>query len=95
MKIVERAVRPVRATSGRKRKMREELLAHLTVIYDQEQARWNDPAKAIQEAAARFGDSAELACELQNALPFTERLGYTMERLFRMAAAGVGGTIPS
>ena len=28
--VVERAVRPVRATLARKRKMREELLAHLT-----------------------------------------------------------------
>jgi hypothetical protein len=82
MKIVERAVRPVRATSGRKRKMREELLAHLTAIYEEEQARWNDPAKAMHEAAARFGDPAELAGELQDALPFTERLGYTTERFF-------------
>src|SRR5688500_9893828 len=36
MKIVERAVRPVRASVGRKRKMREELFAHLTAIYEEE-----------------------------------------------------------
>ena len=36
---VERAVRPVRANPARKFKMRQELLAHLTGIYDEELAR--------------------------------------------------------
>ena len=61
MTIVERAVRPVRATTSWKRKRREELLAHLTEIYDEEQAERNDPTAAVQAAARRFGDPAELA----------------------------------
>ena len=36
MKLVERTVRPVHASVARKRKMREELLAHLTGIYEEE-----------------------------------------------------------
>jgi hypothetical protein len=32
--IVERAVRPVRASIARKRKMREELLAHVVGVFD-------------------------------------------------------------
>src|SRR3954447_4803338 len=37
MRLVERAVRPVHASTPRKRRMREELVAHLSAIYDQEQ----------------------------------------------------------
>src|SRR5687768_11874195 len=44
MRIVERIVRPVRAGIRHKRKMREELLAHLAEIYAEEHARLNDPA---------------------------------------------------
>ena len=36
--IVERAVRPVRASTSRKRKMREELLAHVSGVFEEEAA---------------------------------------------------------
>ena len=39
MTIVERAVRPVLATKERKRGMREELLSHVTDVYDDELSR--------------------------------------------------------
>ena len=80
MKTVERAVRPVRASTPRKRKMREELLAHLSAIYDDELARIHDPASALDSAARRFGDPNALACDLDAALPFHERLSYYIER---------------
>jgi ATP-dependent Clp protease ATP-binding subunit ClpC len=80
MKIVERAVRPVRASVGRKRKMREELLAHLTAIYDEELERLKNPAAAADEAAKRFGEPLELAHEIELALPLHERLNYFVER---------------
>jgi ATP-dependent Clp protease ATP-binding subunit ClpC len=80
MKIVERAVRPVRAGTLCKRKIREELLAHLAAIYDQEQARLHDPATALTAAARRFGEPAELATELESALPAHERLSHFAER---------------
>jgi len=80
MRVVERVVRPVRAGIAHKRKMREELLAHLAAIYDEEQALLNDPAAALKAAAARLGDPAELARELQDAVPAKERLAYHVER---------------
>lgn len=80
MRVVERVVRPVRAGIAHKRKMREELLAHLAVIYDEEQAVLNDPAAALKASAGRLGDPAVLARELQDALPASERLAYHVER---------------
>ena len=82
MKIVERAVRPVPAGTAWKRKTREELLAHLTSIYDEEQERLHDPAAAMREAGKRFGDPTELARELTGALPVSERRSHSVERWF-------------
>jgi ATP-dependent Clp protease ATP-binding subunit ClpC len=86
IKLVERAVRPVRARTAQKRKMREELLAHLTTIYDDERERLSDPAEAFDAAARRFGDPAELARDLERALPAAERLRYHVERRFAWRA---------
>ena len=80
MRLVERVVRPVRAGIRHKRKMREELLAHLAAIYDEEQSLLNDPAAALKAAAGRLGDPAALARELQDAVPASERLAYHVER---------------
>ena len=82
MKIVERAVRPVQASTARKRKMREELLAHLTEIYEEELAGTRNPNAALDAAAKRFGDPRELAGELSSALPWMERVGFITERWF-------------
>ena len=80
LKYVERIVRPVRCTTPRKRKMREELLAHLTAIYDEELSRLSDPDAAWATAAERFGMPAELTCELQRSLSWSERVSYYVER---------------
>jgi ATP-dependent Clp protease ATP-binding subunit ClpC len=80
MKIVERAVRPVQASVQRKRKMREELFAHLTSIFEEELSRVKDPAAAVEAAARRFGEPAELAREINNSLPSHERLSSYFER---------------
>ena len=71
---VERAVRPVRAGPARKLKMRQELLAHLSGIYDEELAHHGDPAAARAEALRRFGDPAALTGELQDSVPSAERV---------------------
>jgi hypothetical protein len=81
MKIVERSVRPVPSSTPRKRKMREELLAHLSTIYEEELTRNGDVAIALKEAARRFGAPAELAHEFQASLPIHERISHFMERL--------------
>ena len=63
--VVERAVRPVRATMARKRRMREELLAHLTAIFEEESAKLADERAALDQAKQRFGDPRELTGQLQ------------------------------
>jgi ATP-dependent Clp protease ATP-binding subunit ClpC len=80
MQIVERAVRPVRASAKRKRRMREELLTHLSAICEQEQqAASIDVLAALDAAARRFGNPAELARELQASVPRSERIDAWIE----------------
>jgi hypothetical protein len=74
---VERAVRPVRAEPARKLKMRRELLAHLTSIYEEEVTRRSNPTAARAEALRRFGDPAALTRELQDSVPALERILHT------------------
>lgn len=75
MKIVERVVRPVQCNIARKRKMRDEMLAHLSAIYDKELTRSGDPVVALEAAAKRFGNPKELTAELQATVPRIERWG--------------------
>jgi hypothetical protein len=70
---VERAVRPVRASNRRKDRMREELLAHLAGVFEQERARLGDEDAALREALRRFGPAQELTRELQATVPRLER----------------------
>ena len=60
--------------------MREELLAHLSAIYDQELVRLHTPGATLKAAAERFGNPGELAEQLQAALPFHERIDFFVER---------------
>jgi hypothetical protein len=77
---VERAVRPVQACREHKDRMREELLAHLTELFEEERARLGDPAAALEEAIRRFGAAAELTPQLQGTVCRTERLEFLAER---------------
>jgi hypothetical protein len=80
LKFVEQIVRPVRASTHRKRKLREELLGHLTAICNEEQVRFADPAAALHAATERFGIPAELTHEIETSLPVSERFNYFVER---------------
>jgi hypothetical protein len=71
--VVERAVRPVRASKPRKRKMREELLGHVTSVFQEELERTGDAGMAVCQATRRFGDPRELAAELQRTVPKWDR----------------------
>lgn len=82
MVLVERAVRPIAAGTGRKLRMREELLAHLTGVYEEELARLGDGAAARAEAARRFGDPAELTRELKDSLTVRDRLSARVDGWF-------------
>ncbi len=70
---VERAVRAVHASPARKRRMRQELLAHLTGLLEAEQARGGDERQALAEALRRFGEPADLSRDLQASVPLLER----------------------
>ena len=67
--IVERAVRPVRASASRKGKMREELLAHVVGVFEEEWARLGDERAAVERTALRFGNPAEVTSQLQELVP--------------------------
>ncbi len=46
--LVERVVRPVRASISRKRKIREELLAHVSGAFEEELAKLGDRQAALR-----------------------------------------------
>lgn len=71
--VVEQAVRPVRATMACKGRMREELLAHLASVFEDEFARTGNENTAFDEAARRFGDPRALASQLQQSVPLWNR----------------------
>ena len=64
--VVERAVRPVRATMARKRQMREELLSHLVATFEEELEKAGDEQAALGRAERRFGDPKALSEQLQD-----------------------------
>jgi hypothetical protein len=67
--IVERAVRPVRASTSRKGTMREELLGHVVGVFEEEGARLGDERAALERTALRFGNPAEVTSQLQESVP--------------------------
>ena len=72
--IVERAVRPVQASISCKRKMREELLAHVSGAFEDELARVQDEHAALERTRVRFGNPTEVMSELQDSVPVSDRL---------------------
>jgi ATP-dependent Clp protease ATP-binding subunit ClpC len=78
--VVERAVRSIRATMARKRRMREELLAHLTAIFEEEVETLGDDQAALAQAKRRFGDPRELTGELQEAMSRWNQVGCVLEK---------------
>lgn len=70
--IVERTVRPVRASTSRKRKMREELLAHVSAVFEEESAKLGDDQAALERTALRFGNPAEVTGQLQQSVPASD-----------------------
>lgn len=77
--LVERAVRPVRASIFRKRKMREELLAHVSGVFEQESARLDNDQAALERTALRFGDLGEVTIELQQSVPASDGIRRFLE----------------
>ncbi|WP_010585793.1 hypothetical protein [Schlesneria paludicola] len=82
MEIVERAVRPVQSSLARKKKIREELLAHVTGVFEDELPRCGEAAAFIQ-AEKRLGEPSELAQQLQESVPKCDRFSFLLEQLFQ------------
>jgi hypothetical protein len=72
--IVERAVRPVRVSNSHRRKFREELLAHVVGVFEEERARFDDDQAALERTALRFGNPAEVTSQLQESVPAGDRI---------------------
>ena len=79
--VVERAVRPVRATMARKRRMREELLTHLVSIMEEEADNLGDVHAALDASKRRFGDPGELTTQLQQVVPQWDRCRSILENM--------------
>src|SRR5262249_22698702 len=62
--IVERAVRPVEASVFCKRKMREELLAHVSAVFEEEAVKLGEERAALEGTAQRVWDPVELTRQL-------------------------------
>lgn len=77
--IVERAVRPVRASINCKRKMREELLAHVIAVYEEEAAALGDGSAALVRTVERFGSPTELTGQFQTSVSAVDRLPRLIE----------------
>jgi hypothetical protein len=67
--VVERAIRPVRASMSCKRKMREQLLAHVNGVFEEEFSQVNDEHTALERTALRFGNPTEVTGQLQESVP--------------------------
>jgi hypothetical protein len=70
--LVERAVRPVRAGTSRMRQMREELLAHVNDVFEEELSRLGDEQAALERVRQRFGDLTQLTGQLQASVPASD-----------------------
>jgi hypothetical protein len=64
---------------SRKLKMREELLAHISAVFEEEAARLDDEQAALERTAQRFGNPAELTDQLQMSVPGSDFLQRLLE----------------
>jgi hypothetical protein len=70
--VVERAVRPVRASTSRNRKIREELLAHVSAVFEEEAAALGEEQAALERTTLRFGNPGEVTTQLQESVPASD-----------------------
>jgi hypothetical protein len=83
--IVMGVVRSVLASRSRKRLIEEELLAHVTAVYDEEFEALGDERAAVDETRRRFGVAEDVKSQLQASVPLLERWFLTPEREILMS----------
>jgi hypothetical protein len=59
--------------------MREELLAHVVGVFEEEAARLGDEQAALERTALRFGDTVEVTSRLQESVPAGDRIARFFE----------------
>lgn len=72
--FIERIVAPVKASRVHKRRMREELLVHLSEAFAEERASTDNDDDACRATLARFGTPEEVTRDLQSSVPASDRL---------------------
>lgn len=82
--VVDEVVSPLHAGTARKRRMSEELLGHLSSLFEVEFQRLGNEAEALAEAKHRFGEPQSLSRDLRKTLPWWERLRYVCEPIWSM-----------
>jgi hypothetical protein len=80
--LVERVVRPLRASMSYKQRVRDELLAHVSSVYLEELSKLGEEPAALERTAQRFGEAAELTGQLQRAVPGRDGLYRLADSLF-------------
>jgi ATP-dependent Clp protease ATP-binding subunit ClpC len=85
--LVERAVRPVQSSISHKRKIREELLAHVTAVFEEEAGQGSEQT-ALERTAARFGAPGDLTRQLQASAPAEDRMAAWVETLIGFPPRG-------
>lgn len=73
---VDQVLASIPASARRKRRMREEMAAHLLSLYEEELARLHDEQQALDHAVHRFGAIDVLRDELKTCVPVLERVLY-------------------
>jgi hypothetical protein len=79
--LIERAVRPVRASTSGKGKMRAELLAHVAAVFEEEE-KLSDEQTALARTERRFGDPNELTGQLQESVPASDGIHCLLDKLW-------------
>jgi hypothetical protein len=80
-RMVGPAVHSLHAARKTKRRIREELLAHLVAIYHEERSRSESVHAALTLARQRFGDPAAIAAEIQPTISRWSRIDAWLEQL--------------
>ena len=72
--FVEQTLAPLPVRAGHRRDIRDEMLAHLLCIFEDELARCDDEARAVAQTLRRFGTADALQGELDSCVPTWERV---------------------
>ena len=80
--MVERIVRPIRASTAAKRAIQEELLAHVVDVFEEEVSRLADERAALIRTEQRFGNSSELTDQRPDSITIGGNAPWIVDQLW-------------